>query len=79
MKYSGAELREIRKKADYTQQELATRLGISRETLIKIETDSPSAVIKMEIVNRWWQICRPKLSHHQRGSFKLSLIKFFDI
>ena len=53
-------LKESRISAEFTQKELAIRIGISRETINAIENLDPVAVnaLKMSVVVRWWQKCQ---------------------
>lgn len=55
-------LKELRKDSGLTQQELATRLGISRETVIAIEKENKASVTSLEmgLVYSWWRVCKIK-------------------
>lgn len=80
MEYSGNTLKNMRKEAGYTQQQLADRIGISRETVVAIENSSPSKVgnIKMIVISRWWKVCKSKTTESTRTSFKSTINKFFN-
>ena len=77
--FSGAQLRSLRKEAGYTQEELAQRVGISRETVSAIENDKPETMdnIGVGVVNEWWSICRKTASHQTRESFFSTVMDYF--
>ncbi len=78
-KFSGTQLRALRKEAGYTQEELGNRIGISRETVSAIENDKPETMgcIGVEIINRWWSICRQRATEQTRNSFFISVMDYF--
>ena len=78
--FSGAQLKSLRKEAGYTQEELAKRVGISRETVSAIENDKPETMdnIGVGVVNKWWSICRQTASEKTRKSFFSSVMDYFD-
>ncbi|TDF41699.1 XRE family transcriptional regulator [Alteromonadaceae bacterium M269] len=79
--YDPDNLRKIRKAAGYSQDELAARLGCSRKTIIHIESSRPGTIDKlaMPIVERWWTVCRQRMSNDSRLEFVQELIKYFNI
>lgn len=79
--FSGKQLKTMRLQAGFTQQQLAKRLGISRETLSAIENEQPNAIhaLKVELVTRWWHACRVLLPAESRTSFKAYLKAFFGL
>jgi HTH-type transcriptional regulator/antitoxin HipB len=78
-KFSGAQLKALRKEARYTQEELALRVGISRETVSAIENEKPETInnIGVEIISKWWSVCRQKVSQQTRESFFSAVMDYF--
>ena len=78
-KFSGAQLKALRKEAGYTQGELALRIGISRETVSAIENEKPETMnnIGVEVISKWWSICRQKASQQTRESFFSTVMDYF--
>lgn len=78
-KFSGAQLKALRKEAGYTQEELALRVGISRETVSAIENEKPETInnIGVEVISKWWSICRQKASQQTRESFFSTVMDYF--
>ena len=79
-KFSGVQLKALRKDSGYTQEELAGRIGISRETVSAIENDKPETMnnIAVELISRWWVICRQGASAQTRESFFSTVMDYFD-
>ena len=77
--FSGAQLKLLRKEAGYTQDDLAKRVGISRETVSAIENDKPETIdnIGVAVVNKWWSVCRQTASQTTRESFFSTVIDYF--
>lgn len=78
-KFSGAQLKLLRKEAGYTQEELAIRIGISRETVSAIENEKPETMnsIGVEVISKWWSVCRQKASQQTRESFFSTVMDYF--
>jgi DNA-binding XRE family transcriptional regulator len=78
--FSGAQLKLLRREAGYTQEGLAQRVGISRETVSAIENDKPETMdnIGVGVVNKWWSICRQTASQQTRESFFSTIMDYFD-
>ena len=78
-KFSGAQLKSLRKESGYTQEELAHRVGISRETVSAIENDKPETMknIGVEVISKWWSVCRQKASEQTRESFFSTVMDYF--
>jgi DNA-binding XRE family transcriptional regulator len=72
---------KMREEAGFTQEELASRLGCSRETVNYIENRKQGTIKKLEIplVNKWWSVCRLKVSENSRLEFVQTLIDYFNI
>ena len=60
----GAELKKLRVDAKITQQEMADKLGLSRETIIAIEKNQSGSIEKLAIehVNIWGRFCRSRVT-----------------
>jgi DNA-binding XRE family transcriptional regulator len=80
-KFSGRHLRVMRQEAGFTQKQMARRLGISRETVVAIENEYPSAIgsLEIQLMTEWWQICRPLIQEDTRKSFIAYMAGFFGI
>ncbi|WDE01850.1 helix-turn-helix transcriptional regulator [Thalassomonas actiniarum] len=79
--FSGAHLKSLRKEAGLTQKELASRIGLSRETVVAIENEYVGSIDKLsiEVVNSWWAVCRRTVSAKTKESFKSQILRFFNI
>ena len=79
--FSGRELKNLRKEAGFTQKVLASKIGISRETVIAIENEHPKTIdsLSLEVVNAWWIACRKSVSESSQLSFKVQVMKFFGM
>lgn len=77
--FSGEQLRTLRKESGLTQGELALRIGLSRETVSAIENDKPETMnsISVEVINKWWSLCRRKASENTRQSFMTTVMEYF--
>ena len=78
-KISGPLLRELRKEAELTQEQLASRIGISRETVSAIETDKRESIeaIGAEVISRWHIICAQRASAATQNKFFQHVMKYF--
>jgi DNA-binding XRE family transcriptional regulator len=78
-KFSGVQLKSLRKEAGYTQGELALRVGISRETVSAIENEKTETMnsIGVEVISKWWAVCRQKASEQTRESFFSTVMDYF--
>ena len=79
--FEGEALRRIRLGADYTQVQLAKRLGVTRETISAIENERIGTIesLDMLLVKRWLQVCRGRLKKGQYRAFVGKLLKYFNI
>jgi DNA-binding XRE family transcriptional regulator len=70
---SGTKLRQLRRSATpkLSQQELADRLGLRRETVNKIENDHQATIraIKVEVLLNWYEICGARAPRSARQDF----------
>jgi|TARA_B110000238_G_C15911288_1_gene346391 HTH-type transcriptional regulator/antitoxin HipB len=78
-KISGLLLRELRKEAQFTQHDLAARIGISRETVSAIENDKRETIeaIGAEVISKWHMICGQGASTATRNKFFEHVMKYF--
>lgn len=78
-KISGPLLRELRKEAELTQEQLALRVGISRETVSAIENDKRETIeaIGAEVVSKWHMVCAQRASAATQHKFFQHVIKYF--
>lgn len=81
MKFSGKELRALRKEAGFTQAEIAQHLSISRETVVAIENEHPKTIdaLTLEVVNAWWVTCKKFVAESRQLSFKALVLKYFGM
>ncbi|MEP0356877.1 helix-turn-helix transcriptional regulator [Paraglaciecola sp.] len=77
--FSGAQLKSLRKEAGFTQEELASRIGISRETVSAIENEKPETMesIGVSVISKWWSTCRQTASAQTRESFFSTVMDYF--
>jgi DNA-binding XRE family transcriptional regulator len=78
-KISGPLLRELRKEAQLTQNELAVRIGISRETVSAIENDKRETIeaIGAEVISKWHMICAQSASSATCNKFFQHVMQYF--
>lgn len=77
----GQILRKLRKEAKINQAELASSIGVCRETIINIEKDVPSAINSMSLdnVHKWFVLCQHKCTVETRTTFQSYISHIFDI
>lgn len=80
-KFDGQELKKLRKCTPYTQEELAHKVGISRETVNAIENNriETMSVINVEVILKWKSICETYLDASRKSAFKEYIMKYFGI
>jgi HTH-type transcriptional regulator/antitoxin HipB len=78
-KVSGTLLRSMRKESGYTQVQLASRIGISRETISAIENERSEAIncISADLISSWHIICRQGVTSETRHEFFSHIMNFF--
>lgn len=78
-KISGALLKAMRKEADFTQEQLGARIGISRETVSAIENEKPETInaIGAEVISMWHIICKQGVSADTGTEFFGHVMKYF--
>lgn len=74
-------LKSSRLSAGFTQAQLATKIGISRETVIAIENADIASVgaLKIEVVSKWWVACKFCATTHDYSVFSNIVKKIFKI
>ena len=74
-------LRQMRKDAGLTQQEIAERLFISRETVVAIENCHQNTIetIESDLQEKWWDICRPRATPTTYEAFRNFVLKSFKL
>ena len=79
--FSGIALRDLRKEAGFTQKSLASKIGISRETVVAIENEHAKTInsLSLEVVNAWWLSCRTLVSESSQLSFKSQVMEYFHL
>lgn len=78
--FSGRELRRLRQESGYTQKTMARRLGVSRETVVALENEYPSAIgsVEARLIQKWFQITRNLVEAQTRKSFMAYVVKYFN-
>jgi DNA-binding XRE family transcriptional regulator len=61
--FTGKELRDVRKSAKFTQEQLALHLGISLETIVTLENNHDQTIdpLSSKLVRNWWYVCSGEL------------------
>jgi HTH-type transcriptional regulator/antitoxin HipB len=79
--FDGKKLRELRLAAGLTQEVLAKRIGISRETVSAIENNQQMSIdaLQLGVLEKWWAICRSTATHDLRARFSAYLKARFSI
>jgi DNA-binding XRE family transcriptional regulator len=80
-KFSGKALRESRKEAELTQEELALRSGLSRETVSALENDAYTGSVKISVVRVWENVCEEekiRLGKISESPIKKAILGYFN-
>jgi len=74
-------LKALRKEAGYTQQDLALRLGVSRETVVAIEGAKRSSIdsLQLALLYKWWSVCKIKATLNTVDKFTQLFKDLLDI
>lgn len=77
---NGEQLKSMRLEAEFTQEELAKKIGVSRYKVNQIENNRPSAQrgFTLENLTRWYSVCKSKSSPETKRSFKSYLLGLLD-
>jgi len=69
-------LRSLRLESNLTQQQLADKLGISREKVVAVENFHLKSMLALELdtVKSWWKLCRKNAESKTQKKFS-SLMK----
>jgi DNA-binding XRE family transcriptional regulator len=73
-------LKMMRKESGLTQNDLALRLGVSRETVSAIENEKPEtiSVLSIDLIEKWWRICGQSSSSNIKYEFMQNIFQFFN-
>jgi transcriptional regulator with XRE-family HTH domain len=76
---NGEQLRKLRKEAGFSQQKLAEKLGLTRETINKIENNNAASINALELgkLQDWWMVCSLNVSISSQKSFKQYILNLF--
>ncbi len=74
-------LKKLRQESGLTQQDLAVRLDVSRETVSAIENCHHSAMTSLsdDLREKWWKICASSASTETKVSFVDLVTRIFRI
>ena len=77
----GTRLKNLRKLSTVTQDEMAQQLGISRQTVMAIESNTLSALeeLSFEKVNQWGRVCRNRIARLKLQEWVGVLKKIFRV
>ena len=77
----GTRLKNLRKLSTVTQDEMAQQLGISRQTVMAIESNTLSALeeLSFEKVNQWGRVCRNRIAKLKLQEWVGVLKKIFRV
>lgn len=80
MLFDGKKLRELRKKAKFTQEHLAELLDCSREHISEVENNKASAINALTIkeIVKWKQVCESRIDETTKKSFLSYVSNFFS-
>jgi len=75
----GAQLKRARISSGLTQQQVATQLGLSRETVSAIERNKESTIkaLKAQTIVEWFNLCSKQMSESAKSSFIYSILRLF--
>ena len=76
---NGKRLQRLRKEAGFTQDEMANKLDITRETVNKIENNKAGTIQTVEhmLIERWWHECSARLTAETQTSFIQYIVERF--
>jgi len=74
-------LKRSREEAGFTQQELANRLQVSRETVSAIENCHRAAMsaLSEDLREQWWKVCESGASIDTKVSFVNLITRIFKL
>ncbi|WP_296053447.1 helix-turn-helix transcriptional regulator [uncultured Alteromonas sp.] len=78
--FDGRRLKELRLRAGFTQQDIAYRIKITRESVSAIERNRPSAIrgLRWSVIHQWCYNCKDRVSHEHLTEFTKYLIGLLD-
>ena len=76
----GQILKKLRTGAGLSQKELASRIGISRETVVAIEREHPGTInaLKLKVIKKWYDTCGTANNSEAKKGFKAYILKMFN-
>tara|TARA_B100002003_G_scaffold38907_1_gene34459 strand:- start:14877 stop:15137 length:261 start_codon:yes stop_codon:yes gene_type:complete len=79
--FDGQRLRELRLRAGFTQQDIAYRIKITRETVSAIERNRPGAIkaLKWSTIHQWCYHCKDRIPHETLTEFTKYLIRLIEL
>lgn len=74
--FDGKQLRALRREAGLTQQQIAEKLSISRETVVAIENNKPSAIegLRLKTIQMWCCACKSNIRYKTLDEFTQYLL-----
>lgn len=80
MKFSGDDLKKLRTSAGLNQQQLAVKLGITRETVGNLERNKKGTIetIEFELMRKWWSVCQAQADEQSKQQFVKKILNFFS-
>ena len=80
-KFDGARLKQLRKKTPFTQETLALRIGISRETVSAIENNKTETInnIGIETIVKWKVLCESFIDDSEKKSFRDYVLNYLGL
>lgn len=77
----GTRLKNLRKLSTVTQDEMAQQLGISRQTVMAIESNTPDALedLSFEKVSQWGRVCRNRIARLKLQEWIGDIKKIFRV
>lgn len=72
-------LRKLRLNSGLTQQDLASKLEVSREKVVAIENCYLATMLELEneIISKWWRLCKPRAEEDTKSEFRNLIDRIF--
>lgn len=80
LKFSGDELKKLRKEAGLNQQQLASIIHVRRETVSAIENEREGTIdsIGADIIKKWFDATRHKVTANRKASFLQYVVDYLN-